>query len=74
MSGAPDTVNVTTAEQPSAHPLDALHHPPQNWINRATSSKLAARNVSPMHLTFLGKDSDGGESPTLYATEDAYID
>jgi len=27
-----------------------------------------------MHLTFLGKDSDGGESPTLYATEDAYID
>ena len=26
-----------------------------------------------MYMTFLGKASDGGESPTLYATDDSYI-
>jgi hypothetical protein len=26
-----------------------------------------------MQMIFLGKSSDGGESPTLYATEDSYI-
>jgi hypothetical protein len=26
-----------------------------------------------MQMIFLGKSSDGGESPTLYATEDSYV-